>query len=156
MYIELSRDGDAAELAPLVGEMDRQEIWEATGNSPNAELYLAQCRSVPCWSIRRRSDKGIVAMLGVVPLMPDVGRVWMLASPELTFRPGLFLRHARPFLERIQRRYPLLFNTVAEFQYAHIRWLRWMGFTFIRRWPHYGHAETPFLEFARLQGRREE
>ena len=178
MYIELSRDGDAAELAPLVGEMDRQEIREATGNSPNTELYLAQGRSVPCWSIRRRadkgivaksliqqlgfysirrrSDKGIVAMLGVVPLMPDVGRVWMLASPELTLRPGLFLRHARPFLERIQCRYPLLFNTVAEFQYAHIRWLRWMGFTFIRRWPHYGHAETPFLEFARLQGRREE
>ena len=57
--------------------------------------------------------------------------------------------------EKSSRRYPLLFNTVAEFQYAHIRWLRWMGFTFIRRWPHYGHAETPFLEFARLQGREE-
>lgn len=155
MYIRPSRDGDAAELAPLVAETDRREIWEAAGCIPGVELRHAQAMSAPCLSIRRKSDNGIVAMLGVVPILPDVGRIWMIASPELSRRSRLFLRHARPFLDRIQRCYPLLFNTVAEFQHTHIRWLRWMGFTFIRRWPRYGITETPFLEFVRLRGRKE-
>jgi hypothetical protein len=34
---------------------------------------------------------------------------------------------------------------------VHIRWLKWMGCTFIKRHSTYGVEQRPFLEFVRLK-----
>ena len=54
-----------------------------------------------------------------------------------------FLRESRTWLERIGSQYELLTNVVHEDNHLHHKWLRFLGFTFIRR-------EKPFIEFARI------
>lgn len=161
MYIRRYRPGDAEQLAPLVADTDRREIYDANGGTVLAELRFGSLYSQPCYTLFDREGGTILAMLGVVPITPpsppagwrtSSGRVWMITQPALKAHSRAFLRAARPFLHRLHRRYPLLFNIVAEYQTDHIRWLRWMGFTFLRHYPAFGLHASPFLEFARLGG----
>lgn len=82
-----------------------------------------------------------------------VGRPWMLATP-LPFTPQwsrVFLRASADVVENDwQARFPLLTNFVDARNVSHIRWLRWLGFVFVRRDPVHGVAGIPFLEFVRI------
>lgn len=75
----------------------------------------------------------------------------MFGSDALTVNPlrSQFLRECRRYLAGMEQLYPVLFNLIDERNTVHMRWLRWMGFTFIRRTT-YGHEQRPFLEFIKL------
>lgn len=81
------------------------------------------------------------------------GQPWMLATP-LPFTPKwsrVFLRASADVVENDwQARFPILTNFVDARNESHIRWLRWLGFVFIRRDPLHGVAGIPFLEFVRI------
>lgn len=80
------------------------------------------------------------------------GTPWMLASP-LPFTPlwsRVFLRSSKETVDHWQARFPLLANYVDARNVTHIKWLRRLGFNFIRRDETYGVAGIPFLEFVRI------
>lgn len=146
-HVRAYRPGDEVELAPRLRFHDLQEIEAASGRSPLDVLREGGEQSSPSCSII--SQQGfVVGMFGVGP----GGCVWLLGTDELTRDPlrRQFLRECRTYLRALHQTFPLLHNVIDERNAVHIRWLKWLGFTFIRRFPH-GPKGLPFLEFARLK-----
>jgi hypothetical protein len=50
----------------------------------------------------------------------------------------------------MERSYTLIGNVIDERNRVHLRWLKWMGFTFVQRIPEYGVQHRPFLEFIKI------
>ena len=61
-----------------------------------------------------------------------------------------FLRQSKEVLRELHHQFILLFNEVDARNTVHIRWLRWMGFTFVRYRPNYGTEGRPFYEFCKV------
>jgi hypothetical protein len=94
-----------------------------------------------------------MGMWGVVAQRADVGAIWMLCTDDLVrdrLNSMRFLREAKTHLDRVQRRYKVLFNFADARNVVHIKWLRWMGFTFIASHPKFGTEGRLFYEFARI------
>lgn len=81
---------------------------------------------------------------------PLVGSIWLLGTEVVRRFPLGFNRHVMRLLPRFHQRYPVLMNCVHEANAVHIEWLRFHGFSFLRR-IHHPATGDPFLEFARLR-----
>lgn len=101
----------------------------------------------------RRSEKSYTVWLddlpaaifgvGRSPQDASVGVVWLLGTPEIETIKIQFLRESRKWLEEMSQGYDLLTNVVHEDNQLHIRWLKWLGMSFIRHQP-------PFVEFVKI------
>ena len=143
--------GDAADLAPRLRRADLAEI-AAGGMGTPLEALLLGVRSGTCYAIvDPQLGTQVYGMFGVVPLPgnPEVGLVWLLGSDELTRISYHFLRNSREWLARLSAPYKLLCNCIDSRNTVHIRWLRWLGFTFLNPQPRGVHGET-FIEFLKI------
>ena len=152
-HVRPARPEDAFELGPKLRQADLEEIRATVGASAPPSLILLGCLSASRIRLTLTGDSGeVLALLGVSDTEePDVGGVWLLASDALTDPRYVkkFLRGSRQVVEQLNAAYPLLWNYVDERNKAHIRWLRWLGFVFLRRIPEHGAERRPFIEFAR-------
>jgi len=89
-------------------------------------------------------------MSGVVPANEGAGAVWMLSTDAIEDYAVSFLRQCKGVLAEWNRIYPVLFNYVDARNELHVKWLKWMGFTFIKRHEHFGVEGVPFYEFVRI------
>lgn len=144
-FVRCYRPGDECELSLRLRQADLREIEAATGQDPVDALREGAEQSVPSCTIIDHTG-AIAGMFGATP----TGRVWLLGSDALIQNPlrRQFLRECRRYVDALP--YPLLHNVIDERNTVHVRWLKWMGFTFIRRLP-YGPQHLPFLEFVRIQ-----
>jgi hypothetical protein len=141
---------DAEFIARHMRPEDVQEIDAASGCSPESALLAGLQFSDVCLTVH--SDEPI-AMMGVgASPNPSVGAIWMLSTPALERHATEFLRANKrtAVLDNFHRLYPVLWNHVDERNTKHIRWLKWLGFTFIMRHPFHGLQRRPFLEFVRI------
>lgn len=148
-----ARTGDAESLAGRLRDADRREIQAFSGREPLEELRRGLARSDPALALVDERDMPL-ALFGVAPARdrPGVGYVWLLGSAELAPRRVAFLRLSRPWVARLQERYPVLTNCVDARNTVHLRWLRWCGFTLTRLVPEYGAERRPFYEFRKVRG----
>lgn len=136
---------DALKIAPLLREKDHREIEAASGNTP--EVSLAQAFAAPGERIIAETTGGEPILLaGVAPTHPKVAAIWMLGTPLLEHYALPQIREGRRMIEKWHRTYPLLWNAAWQDNDLHVRWLKLLGFNFIRRFAHRGHT---FVEFAR-------
>ena len=82
------------------------------------------------------------AMFGVVPVQPRCGLVWLLGTDDILKVSTQFLRESKSWLGHISKEYDLVGNVVHESNSVSIRWLKWLGFTFLGK-------QGPFIEFVR-------
>ena len=97
-------------------------------------------------------DSTPFTLFGVVPVSrnPDIGSIWLLGTDVLTEKvPISFLRWSKKFLPEMIEPYDMVCNMVHEKNVVHVKWLKWLGFKFIRKII-YGPSNETFLEFARL------
>jgi hypothetical protein len=143
---------DAHYLAPRLRPADKDEVLAVAGVGPSLALPECVRNSRLTWTAYGFEDARLVGMLGVQDtLVPEVGVVWMLCTSEIEAFPFHFLNTARELLPVIHSFHPIVTNHVDARNTVHIRWLRWMGFTFLRRIERWGAESRPFIEFARLQ-----
>lgn len=134
---------------------DILEVKAAAGLDPWGALRDSYNNS-SCRMVGADEKDRPVCMGGVVPAhfhwtsTPLSAVVWMLATTDLEHHQMSFLRQSKVWLEKWHQDYPVLFNCVDERNELHIKWLRWLGFVFIRRHPEWGFEKRPFLEFVRL------
>jgi len=151
-YCRRSEIKDVRPVAFNMREEDAKEVMAGCGQTPTDALLFCFFSSRPCMTIVGRSGNPI-AMWGVVDQGERLGRVWMLGTDELVQdKPNSlqFLRQAKGWLARMLKDYDVLFNYVDARNAVHVKWLRWMGFTFIAEHPNYGHEGRTFLEFVRM------
>jgi hypothetical protein len=122
-----------------------------TGLPP--EVVLDQCvaASDQCW-VGCTDDNTPALIWGTQPVfeVPEVGWIWMVGTDLMLQHRYEFLTKARVHIRLAHERYPILTNHVDARNEVHIKWLRFMGFSFLRRIERWGAEGRPFLEFARL------
>lgn len=145
-----ARFEDAARLASDLRPADLQEL-AALRSDPLAALLEAIEHSREAYAVTEGPQGALIALFGVAPLpeAPAIGAPWMMASPRLERVARPFLRRCRGWVGHLGREFLMLTNAVDARNALHIAWLRWCGFTFLRRFPA-GPDGLPFLEFVRL------
>lgn len=85
------------------------------------------------------------AMFGIAtePVHPRVGMIWFLGTGRMRRIDRQFLRESEKWIDTLALGYDALANCVHESNTVHIRWLKWLGFSFLGR-------RGPFIEFARI------
>lgn len=147
-----SETKDAYPLAPKLRAADLQEIEANVGEDVLTHLERSISVSTPCYTVLNVTNQPLAAF-GVIPDCrdADVGKIWLLGSPELVSYPFLFLRHCKTWVESLQREYKVLWNFVDARNVVHIRWLKWSGFTFLRLIETHGVERRPFYEFEKTR-----
>jgi len=140
---------DADALAPLLRPADRREIEAALAMSPAVVLRHGVWASDPCYAIVE--EEAVLALFGVVPAArnPEAGSVWLLASEGFATHGLVIARWSKAWVAKLHERYRVLGNYVDARNEVHLRWLRWCGFTVVRRIERFGVMGLPFYEVTR-------
>lgn len=151
-YTRPTRLEDIPVVADTMRAEDIAEVKAQSGNTPRQALLFCFFASKPCMTMVSRHGH-LMGMWGVVPEGEMSGRIWMLGSQAMLDDVSdrrVFLRESIKVLSRLHGQYPVLFNQVDARNKVHVRWLQWMGFTFIQEHPNYGAEGRQFLEFCRM------
>jgi len=133
-------------------EEDVAEVKAQSGQSPREAMLYCFMLSNPCMAMVGRKGN-VVGVWGVVPQGHMAGRIWMLGCQSMLDDNGdrrTFLKESKLQLAKLHEQYPVLFNVVDARNEVHVRWLRYMGFTFIRKHPNWGPEGRLFYEFVRI------
>lgn len=131
----------ALEVASNLRPDDLEECVEGHGILPTLDIPLA-CQEGFCVYFTVPNGK-TAGLAGV----HDDGKIWMLTTPAIHEYPITFAREAKRFID--SRTEPILWNIVYKHNTAHIRLLKYLGFTFLREVT-YGPNDLPFIEFCKL------
>ena len=131
-------------LAPRLRFEDKREILDSTGLNPYQALR--ECFTCSEISLTIVDTKNIpVGIFGV----SEDGAIWLLATPEIKRIRFSFLRESRKVVNLLNKKYKILWNYVDCRNDLHLRWLKWCGFSFLRK-INYGVNQKPFYEFIKL------
>ena len=139
---------DVEWIAPRLRDADRDEVLAAVGIAPEEALVEGFERSTKTFAGFYEEEPFIV--FGVGTGQPDVGWPWLLGTDKIREARMGFLRQSEYWLNELHEGHPLLFNYVDARNTLHIRWLKWMGFSFINLHQEYGVGRLPFYEFVRI------
>lgn len=97
-------------------------------------------------------DEGPFGIFGVVPhgTLKDTGVCWMVSSERLHKHARQFLKANHEMFAELHKKFPVLTNFVDARNAVHIKWLRWMGFSFINIHQEYGVEKMPFYEIVHI------
>ena len=136
-----------AELSVTMRQEDKDEIWHLARMSPLAALEGGY-RSCS-YNRTVLLDNKVALIFGVGGEKGREGIPWMLASPLLQKVRKPFLREAKSFLDEMAEGYPTLRNIAWSKNIEHLRWLKWMGFTFLPAAP-LGPDGELYIEFYKV------
>lgn len=108
---------------------DKDEIWHLARLTPHEALEASY--HFCSYNMTVLLDNKVALIFGVGGEKGGVGIPWMLASPLLKKVRKPFLREAKSFLDEMSEGYPVLHNMAWSKNTEHIRWLKWLGFTFL-------------------------
>jgi RimJ/RimL family protein N-acetyltransferase len=145
-----SKTEDVYVLAPKLRKQDIDELEASSGLDPMEALSYSFHGEGESNSIIA-PDGEVIGMFGVGPTLdPLVGVPWLLASPRLPEVSREFIPQSLEWVKQKNEEYPMLYNAVDVRNTVAIRWLRYLGFTFIQRIEEYGIGKKPFYEFVRI------
>lgn len=149
----LSRFEDIEPIASDIRPEDAEEVVAAGRADVFEALRLGLEMSDECFTIYQAdASEQPLAMFGYKVTDPGIcGVIWMLGANGLMRHRYEFLRKSNYWVDYIQAKTPLMYNLVYEKNTVHIRWLKWLGFSFVRQHEHFGPKDLPFIEFARLR-----
>tara|TARA_R100000808_G_scaffold1960_3_gene8329 strand:- start:779 stop:1330 length:552 start_codon:yes stop_codon:yes gene_type:complete len=153
--ISRSRKGDPAILGPNLRKADADEVYAVAGISPKDGLQYSMEASTKCYTISDLETDEPLAMFGTGPSHvakdtgePVMGGIWFLGSDKMFEKNRIsFLRNSKFWVQKLLRDYTILHNLVDARNVIHIRWLKWMGFTFIADVPEFGFEKRLFKQF---------
>lgn len=138
-------------LARDIRKEDERELADGAGHTPLEALEIGFVHSTKCLSIFTDDDE-LVFICGIVPstIDPLIAHPWLIATDRLDDMKKTFLKHSKEYLADLGEGFPLLMNCCDKRNTTHIRWLKWLGFSFIKEHPEAGVGKVPFLEFVKI------
>ena len=145
---------DAVYVAPRLREADKQECMATLGLPPELAIPPSVDGTRGVWAMCHDDDTPF-GLFGIDPVdqNPELGIVWMVSTDDLFKYKRDLVKLSHAMIDRLHDDYPLLGNHVDERNTKHIRYLRWLGFSMLKRHPKFGVEKRPFIEFARLRNR---
>ena len=144
---------DCAILAPKMRQKDAQEVWHSCGESPLGALETSfNLSAVGEVNTIIADDGEVIGMFGVVSHPNGVGTPWLLASDRLPEVAREFVPQSKKWVENMLEKHDVLYNYVFAENTISIRWLKWLGFSFIKKEENFGANPAPFYEFAKAKG----
>lgn len=150
VHVRQSIQDDVDYLCDNLRPEDRQEVLASHGSTREA-LQVGFDESEECWTIIVKDTGEIAGMYGLARYDDTLGVPWLLTSPAIKKIWLPFLRGSRKWVEEANNKYPLLTNAVDADYTVAINWLRFVGFTFIKKHEKWGVGNKPFLEFVRIR-----
>ena len=144
---------DAIDMAPNLRRADYEELQACIGPSMDVVDVLRAGIEHSDDPRTVEVDGEPIAIFGVVDSkeeIPKVGWVWLLGTNGIKEIRTEFLRNCKKHLATQEEPYEVLTNFVDARNAVHIKWLKWMGFYFIREVENYGAEKRLFLEFGRI------
>jgi hypothetical protein len=127
---------------------DANEVQASHGWSPLEALQESYKGSYECNSIIHE-DGSVVGMFGVsdqgIFAMP-----WLLGADKMLDTRVEFIPQAIEWVNRMSTQHPLMFNFVHAENTVSLKWLKSLGFEFIREIKDYGVGKQPFIQFVRI------
>jgi hypothetical protein len=149
--ISPSREDDAARLGPNLRQADKDEIYAVAGIEPELGLQFSMEASDRCYTVRDLETDEPLSMFGTSPTGGDdvtMAAVWFLGCDDMFKKNRMsFLRNSKFWVEKLFGDYNVLHNLVDKRNAIHIRWLKWLGFTFIADVPNFGYEKRVFRQF---------
>jgi hypothetical protein len=144
---------DIEHVATNMRKEDIEEC-EAGGLSPFGALAMSIENSIVAKVLVAPDTGKAGAILGVCHgFSPSWGAIWLLGTDDIK-------RHRLTFCRQSRRTLPLLYEESGKevfYNYTYVgnevhhAWLRWLGFTFIRKVPLPPHGQH-FYEFVKIKG----
>ena len=151
-YSRDTREEDLEYLAENLRDADKAEIRAMVGWETLPALRYALKHSKICKTGLLDTHEPVL-IYGVTPSgNPHLGSIWMLATDRLLKGQTTFLRKSREEINEISKGYRGVFNYTDARNELHHKWLKWCGFTFLRKLDEYGVEKRPFYEFVKLTG----
>jgi len=141
-------------MAPKLRKADLNEIQAGLGIHPLKALGVGFTESRPCLTAADSADDEPIAMFGVVPVgsegTPRTGSIWLLGTDGIYPHKTQFLRESKARLAEVCAGYDVVGNFIDARNGLHIIWLKWLGFTLLRKIPHFGAEGREFIEFVKV------
>ena len=150
VHVRQSIQDDVDYLCDNLRPEDRQEVLASHGSTREA-VQIGFDESEECWTIIVTDTGEIAGIYGLARYDDTLGVPWLLTSPAIKKVWLPFLRGSRKWVEEANNKYPLLTNAVDADYTVAINWLRFVGFTFIKKHEKWGVGNKPFLEFVRIR-----
>jgi len=152
LFPRKSKPEDCEIISANMRKEDVAEVRASHNMTPLQAITCGFVHSAPPYTAVKYPDTP-VAMFGVVPENRKnikTGKIWLLGTPEIAEYRFSFLRQCAGLVKEISEGYDFVHNAVDKRNKLHIRWLKWLEFSFIREIRDYGHEKLPFVEFVRI------
>lgn len=134
-YITRSKSCDAAELYSNLRKADIDECF-GLGVHPREACLGSVGNGNKSFTMRSNEDDNpLIACFGVGHQLPNVGCIWMLGTDRVKSVSTTFLRHSREWVQYLIEGYDYVSNIVSVKNAVSIRWLKWVGAEFIKKYP---------------------
>jgi hypothetical protein len=140
---------DVKYVAEHLSKEDQDELYASLGMSNYSALSWSFAVSVECNSIIM-PDGTVGGIFGVSSPHKGTGCPWLMGTDRIPEISMTFLKQSKKWVEEQNKKYPLLMNYVDVRNQRAIEWLKFLGFTFIKRVEKHGHGEKPFFQFVRI------
>jgi hypothetical protein len=150
VHVRQSTQEDVEYLCDNLRPEDREEVLASHGTTREA-LQTGFDESEECWTIIVTDTDEIAGIYGLSEYDETMAIPWLLTTPAIKKVWLPFLRGSRKWVEEANQKYPLLTNAVDADYTVAINWLRFVGFTFIKKHEKWGVGNKPFLEFVRIR-----
>ena len=140
---------DCRDLAPRMRSQDAKEVMASSGFKPYQALTESFRVSSECYTIIHE-DGEIVGMFGVADC-GHFGSPWLLGSDKLPETKRVMLPVSAKWVEEKNNQYPLLLNYVHADNTVSMKWLKALGFKFIKLDTEHGVGKEPFYQFVRIK-----
>lgn len=144
--IRRSKLHDICELAPIMRDLDREEIKASHGNTAEQALITGYITSQECYTIELSGE--VIAMFGANPsnLGQNIGCAWLLGSDKIDQAKAAFARASAPAINHLLTKYDTLYNFIDQRHERSIEWIKWLGANVYESQP-YGVEGKPFRMF---------
>ena len=128
--------------------LDKVEAYYQTGEQPEEAVRRTYLSSKKVLTIAGDDDQPM-GLCGVIVN----GAIWMVSTEELfstrKYKIQL-IREGRKWIDNLLQKENVLYNCVYAENRSAIKWLKALGFTFVKLHSEYGHMKKPFFEFVRI------
>jgi len=148
-HYRLYKETDINTVASNMCEADVTELSLSDGLNPLAALQRACEKSHEVNTMVSPSGE-LLGMFGLSFIDEHTGSPWMLSTGKLNKYYIQFLRSSHNWVIEANNKRNLLVNYVHVENKLAIKWLQFLGFSFLRELQ-YGKSKAPFYEFVRIK-----